>query len=76
MSRLESYAIISARMSNIGCKDGISSRLVRSWEIELCAYLGDGAVVDLDQVPRGRVDLEALVEGKSGLDSLGSYSHY
>lgn len=35
--------------------------------------LGNGAIVDLDQVTRGRVDLEALVEGESGLDGLGGY---
>lgn len=39
---------------------------------QLGSYLGDGAVVDLDQVTRGRVDLETLVEGESGFDGLGS----
>lgn len=39
------------------------------------AYLGNGAVVDLDQVTRGRVDLQTLVEGKSGLNCLGCYTN-
>ena len=39
---------------------------------ELCAYLGHGAVVDLDEVAGSRVHLEALVERQSGLDLLGS----
>lgn len=34
-------------------------------------YLGDGLVVDVDQVARGRVDLEGLVKGKGALDDLG-----
>lgn len=34
--------------------------------------LGDSAVVDLDQVTRGRVDLQALVESQSRFNGLGS----
>lgn len=42
---------------------------LREWKPD--AYLGNGAVINLDQVTRGRVDLETLVKGKSGLNGLG-----
>lgn len=76
MSRLESYAIISARMSNIGCANGLGCCFGYFELGDLDSYLGDGAVVDLDQVTRGRVDLETLVEGECGFNGLGSYSLY
>jgi hypothetical protein len=36
-------------------------------------YLGHGAVIDLDKVARGRIDLETVVEGQSGVKRSGSY---
>lgn len=35
--------------------------------------LGNRLVVDVDQLGGGRVDLEGLVEGEGGIESLGCY---
>lgn len=35
------------------------------------SYLGDGLVVDADEVAGRGVDLEGLVESESGIDGLG-----
>ena len=37
----------------------------------LFSYLGDGLVVDVDEVAGRRVDLEGLVESEGGIDGLG-----
>lgn len=70
MSRDESYAIISAKMSNMGCTGVSETTQLRG----SCSpsYLGNSAVVDSDQVTGGRIDLETLIEGQSRLKSLRS----
>jgi hypothetical protein len=78
MSRVESYAIISARMSSTGyCKKRHVSRCgALACDILTASRsktnLGDGAVVDLDKVAGSRVHLQALVESQSGINGLGS----
>lgn len=73
--RLGSYAIISARRSRIGCLEGgtvqqtvFSNNL--SWGVRgPRTYLRYCFVVDVDQVPRSWVDLEALVECQRRFES-------
>lgn len=63
---LLSTAIISARMSRMGCHV-----LARTEKNRLGGgYLGHSLVVDVDELSRLRVDLEGLVEAQSGVDGV------
>lgn len=73
-----SYAIMSAKISNIGCGRIYSQHKIKSvhWECHVARrrgiYLGNGAVVDLDEVAGSRVNLQSLVESECRVKHLGS----
>lgn len=66
---------MSARMSSIGCGVQIVSYKSSRYNAygNDIIYLGNSAVVDLDEVAGSRVDLETLIESERGIDHLRSY---
>lgn len=73
-----SYAIISAKISNMGYGGVDCQYKIKSvhWECHIAGrrgiYLGNGAVVDLDEVAGSRVNLQSLVESERRVKHLGS----